>query len=195
MTPVVTVLWKPSGFSIAMAICPTGNLSESPRLALGSPLPWNLVFAGIGIFFLLASWQGGLTMLPLFALLVPALTMGYVAIRDTPGALDIIDTKKQERTNSIPMTELLPPIEEPLLPAPGVFFSKNGLQYPLPHWEAGHWGTLAGLAVGVVAWWLWGRRARAHFEHAVSPVGSEREGIVRPSYRKVQRFFSRCAGG
>ncbi len=62
------------------------------------------------------------------------------------------------------MTELLPPIEEPLLPAPGVFFSKNGLQYPLPMWDAGHWGTLAGGLVGIGAWWWWARSARAHFE-------------------------------
>lgn len=62
------------------------------------------------------------------------------------------------------MTELLPPIEEPLLPAPGVFFSKNGLQYPLPMWDAGHWGTLGGWLLGIGGWWWWARRARAHFE-------------------------------
>jgi len=61
------------------------------------------------------------------------------------------------------LTELLPPIEEPLLPVPGVFFSKNGLQYPLPVWDAGHWGTLAGLLGGIGAAGWWTRRARAQF--------------------------------
>jgi len=70
------------------------------------------------------------------------------------------------------MTELLPPIEEPLLPAPHVFFSKNGLQYPLPGWAPGHWGTIVGLLLGMGAWWAWARRARQQFESTgqVRPV-------------------------
>ena len=35
-------------------------------------------------------------------------------------------------------TEFLPPIDEALQPLPGVFFSKNGLQYPIPVWATGH---------------------------------------------------------
>ena len=62
------------------------------------------------------------------------------------------------------MTELLPPIEAPLKPLAGVFFSKNGLQYPLPVWEPGHWGTLIGLCVGIGAWKFWSHRATQHFE-------------------------------
>ncbi len=62
------------------------------------------------------------------------------------------------------MTELLPSIESPLKPLAGVFLSKNGLQYPLPVWEPGHWGTLIGLCVGVVAWKLWSRKVQHHFE-------------------------------
>ena len=62
------------------------------------------------------------------------------------------------------MTELLPPIESPLKPLAGVFFSKNGLQYPLPVWEAGHWGTLIGLCVGIGAWKFWSRHVKQHFE-------------------------------
>jgi general L-amino acid transport system permease protein len=60
------------------------------------------------------------------------------------------------------MTELLPPIEEPLRPLPGVFFSKNGLQYPIPVWAEGHWLTLAGLGLGAVGAWFWRRSARQH---------------------------------
>ena len=62
------------------------------------------------------------------------------------------------------MTELLPPIEEPLKPLAGVFFSKNGLQYPLPVWEPGHWGTLIGLCVGIGAWKFWSRHVKQQFE-------------------------------
>jgi general L-amino acid transport system permease protein len=62
------------------------------------------------------------------------------------------------------MTELLPPIEEPLKPLAGVFFSKNGLQYPLPVWAPGHWGTLIGLCVGIGAWKFWSRHVKQQFE-------------------------------
>ena len=62
------------------------------------------------------------------------------------------------------MTELLPPIEEALRPLPDVFFSKNGLQYPIPVWAPGHLFTLLGLAVGTVGIWAWARFARAQRE-------------------------------
>ena len=62
------------------------------------------------------------------------------------------------------LTELLPPVEHPLQPLPSWFFSKNGLQFPLPLWNSGHWGTLAGLAAGVGIAWGWRRFAVARFE-------------------------------
>jgi len=62
------------------------------------------------------------------------------------------------------MTELLPPIETPLKPMANVFFSKNGLQYPLPEWSAGHWGTALGLLAGAVLWRMGARRAHRQFE-------------------------------
>jgi general L-amino acid transport system permease protein len=63
------------------------------------------------------------------------------------------------------LTELLPPVESALQPLDGlVFFSKNGLQFPVPLWSAGHGGTLAGLAAGGVAAWLWRRFAHGRFE-------------------------------
>ncbi|PUE36176.1 amino acid ABC transporter permease [Limnohabitans sp. Hippo4] len=71
------------------------------------------------------------------------------------------------------MTELLPPIESPLKPLAGVFFSKNGLQYPLPVWEPGHWGTLIGLCVGIGAWKFWSRHVKQHFEAT---------GYTKPSF-------------
>ena len=57
------------------------------------------------------------------------------------------------------LTELLPPIDEALQPLPGVFFSKNGLQFPIPVWATGHvWhggrasslGIVGGLVLGAL---------------------------------------------
>jgi general L-amino acid transport system permease protein len=53
------------------------------------------------------------------------------------------------------LTETLPPIESPLLPLPHVFFSKNGLQFPIPVWAPGHVGTLFGLGLGALAFIVW----------------------------------------
>ena len=61
------------------------------------------------------------------------------------------------------LTEMLPPLEE-ALHAGGFYFSKNGLQFPIPHWEPGHAGTLAGLGAGFVAALVWRARARRRFE-------------------------------
>lgn len=62
------------------------------------------------------------------------------------------------------LTETLPTIEEALKPLPGVFFSKNGLQFPIPLWADGHALTLAGMSLGLVLAVWWGRQARRHFE-------------------------------
>jgi general L-amino acid transport system permease protein len=59
------------------------------------------------------------------------------------------------------LTEMLPPIEEALRPLPGVFFSKNGLQFPHPLWASGHWATVIGFVVGCVGVWGWWRYTAA----------------------------------
>ena len=58
-------------------------VDRDARQVFGGALPWNMLFAAVGVLLLVVSWQGGLATLPLTALMVPALTMGYVAIRDT----------------------------------------------------------------------------------------------------------------
>ncbi|MFM9998841.1 MAG: amino acid ABC transporter permease, partial [Burkholderiaceae bacterium] len=82
------------------------------------------------------------------------------------------------------LTELLPPIETALQPMAGVFFSKNGLQYPVPVWAGGHWMTLAGLALGVVAVWAWSRATRAHLYAT---------GLVRPVFWPGLAILIACA--
>jgi general L-amino acid transport system permease protein len=69
------------------------------------------------------------------------------------------------------LNEWLPPVAEALNPFPGIFLSKSGMSFPVPDWERGHLVTLAGLAVGIAAAWLYRRFARATFE---------RTGIPRP---------------
>jgi len=62
------------------------------------------------------------------------------------------------------LTEFLPPIDEALQPLPHVFFSKNGLQYPIPFWAMGHVWLALGALVGCVGAWGWARFARRRFE-------------------------------
>ncbi len=63
--------------------------------------------------------------------LVKALCSGYVELtRNVPLLLQLFMWY-------FALTEFLPPIEEALQPLPGFFFSKNGLQFPLPTWEGG----------------------------------------------------------
>jgi general L-amino acid transport system permease protein len=62
------------------------------------------------------------------------------------------------------LTEFLPPIDEALQPIPDVFFSKNGLQYPIPVWATGHLWMAGGIVVGIVAAWCWSKIARRRFE-------------------------------
>jgi general L-amino acid transport system permease protein len=62
------------------------------------------------------------------------------------------------------LTEFLPPIDEALQPLPDVFFSKNGLQFPIPLWALGHVWLAAGALAGCAAAWGWARIARRRFE-------------------------------
>ena len=62
------------------------------------------------------------------------------------------------------LTEFLPPIDEALQPLPNVFFSKNGLQYPIPVWALGHVWVATGVVLGCVGAWAWSRFARVRHE-------------------------------
>jgi general L-amino acid transport system permease protein len=50
-----------------------------------------------------------------------------------------------------------------------VFFSKNGLQYPIPVWAWGHVLLAAGALAGCVGAWAWARIARRRFEATGRP--------------------------
>ena len=78
------------------------------------------------------------------------------------------------------LTEFLPPIDEALQPVPNVFFSKNGLQYPIPVWAVGHVWMAAGIVAGIVAAWCWSKIARRRFEATgrASPVWLPGLGLI-----------------
>ena len=61
------------------------------------------------------------------------------------------------------LTEMLPSIEDALQPIPDVYFSKNGLQFPIPVWDAAHLWMTVGIVVGIGAAWAWGRACARHF--------------------------------
>ena len=148
---------QPAGFAIGETIVPF-DADESYGKAYLVGLSNTLRVALVGI--VLATLLGTLIGVGRLSrnLLVRSLCGTYVEItRNIPLLLQLFMWY-------FALTEFLPAIEEALHPVPGVFFSKNGLQFGLPTWEPGHWGTLAGLAVGLAAVALWRRTARSRFE-------------------------------
>ena len=149
---------QPAGFAIGESIVPFDS-AESYGKAYLVGLSNTLRVAVVGI--VAATLLGTLVGIGRLSrnLLVRSLCGAYVEVlRNIPLLLQLFIWY-------FLLTELLPPVESALQPLAGlVFFSKNGLQFPVPLWSAGHGGTLAGLAAGGVAAWLWQRFAHARFE-------------------------------
>jgi general L-amino acid transport system permease protein len=149
---------QPAGFAIGETLIPFDS-SESYLKAYLVGLGNTLRVALVGI--VLATLLGTVIGVGRLSrnLLVRSLCSAYVEVtRNVPLLLQLFIWY-------FVLTELLPPIEE-AMHAGGVFFSKNGLQYPLPLWEPGHWGTLAGMAAGLVGAGFWARAA--HRRHAAT---------------------------
>ena len=148
---------QPAGFAIGESVVPFDaadsygkaylvGLSNTLRVALAGIVAATLLGSLIGIGRLSRN------------LLVRSLCGAYVELlRNIPLLLQLFIWY-------FLLTELLPPIETALQPLPTLFFSKNGLQFPLPLWAGGHWATLAGLAGGAAAVWGWRRLSRQRFE-------------------------------
>jgi general L-amino acid transport system permease protein len=146
---------QPAGFSIGESVVPFDSsesygkaflvgLSNSLRVAIVGAVLATLLGTAIGIGRLSHNF------------LVRTLCSAYVEVfRNVPLLLQLFIWY-------FVLTELLPPIDTAFHPAAGVFFSKNGLQFPIPVWASGHWLTLAGLLAGGVGAWVWARRARQH---------------------------------
>ncbi|MFZ2652495.1 MAG: ABC transporter permease subunit [Burkholderiaceae bacterium] len=155
---------QPAGFAIGESIIPFDS-AESYGKAFLVGLSNTLRVAIIGI--VLATGLG--TLLGIGRLshnfLVRMLCSAYVEFfRNVPLLLQLYMWY-------FILTETLPPINEALRPFEGAFFSKNGLQFPIPVWSAGHAFTLAGLGLGIAAAIVWRWHSMRHFEAT---------GIARP---------------
>ena len=157
---------QPAGFSIGESVVPFDS-AESYGKAFLVGLSNTLRVAIVGI--VLATVLGTLVGIGRLShnFLLRTVCSAYVEVfRNVPLLLQLFIWY-------FVLTELLPPIETALQPAAGVFFSKNGLQYPIPLWESGHWLTLAGVAAGCVGAWAWVRHTRQHLFAT---------GVLRPSF-------------
>jgi general L-amino acid transport system permease protein len=148
---------QPAGFGIGESVVPFDS-SESYGKAFLVGLSNTFRVAIFGIFF--ATVLGTLVGIGRLSrnFLIRALSGAYVdSVRNVPVLLQLFIWY-------FVLTEMLPPIEDALHPLPGVFFSKNGLQFPHPEWAPGHWATLAGFVVGLIGVWAWSRWVRARRE-------------------------------
>lgn len=150
-------LVQPAGFGIGESIIPFDS-SESYVKAFAVGVSNTLRVAALGI--VLATLLGTLIGIGRLSrnFLLRSLCGAYVEFfRNVPLLLQLFIWY-------FILTETLPTIEEALKPLPGVFFSKNGLQFPIPLWAEGHALTLAGMFLGLVLAVWWGRQVRRHFE-------------------------------
>lgn len=147
---------QPAGFGIGESILPFDS-SENYLKAFAVGLSNTLRVAIVGI--LLATILGVLVGVGRLSrnLLVRSLCSAYVEItRNVPLLLQLFIWYFM-------LTELLPPINE-AIQGGGFFFSKNGLQFPLPSWSPGHWGTILGLVAAISGTLVWARVARQRRE-------------------------------
>ncbi len=150
-------LVQPAGFGIGESIIPFDS-SESyvKAFAVGVSNTFRVAALGIVLATLLGTFIGIGRLSRNF--LLRSLCGAYVEFfRNVPLLLQLFIWY-------FILTETLPTIEEALKPLPGVFFSKNGLQFPIPLWAEGHALTLAGMFLGLLLAVWWARKARRYFE-------------------------------
>ena len=150
-------LKQPAGFAISESLLEFDS-SDSYFKAYLTGLSNTLRVALLGI--VLATVWGALVGIGRLSrnFLIRSLSTAYVeAFRNVPLLLQLFIWY-------FILTEFLPPIDEALQPIPDVFFSKNGLQYPIPVWAIGHLWMAGGILVGIVAAWYWSKIARRRFE-------------------------------
>ncbi|MEO8304865.1 MAG: ABC transporter permease subunit, partial [Betaproteobacteria bacterium] len=153
---------QPAGFAISESLFPFDS-SDSYAHAYLTGLSNTLRVAIVGI--VLATGLG--TVIGIGRLsknfMVRALCTAYVeSFRNVPLLLQLFIWY-------FVLTEFLPPINDALHPLPDFFFSKNGLQFPVPVWAIGHALMAAGALIGAGAAWAWARNARRHFEATGHP--------------------------
>jgi general L-amino acid transport system permease protein len=154
---------QPAGFAIGESVVPFDS-AESYGKAFLVGLSNTFRVAILGILF--ATVLGTLVGVGRLSrnFLVRTLSGAYVdLVRNVPLLLQLFIWY-------FVLTEKLPPIEEALHPLPGLFFSKNGLQFPHPVWADGHLFTVAGFVVGLIGVWWWSRMSRVRFERTGKPT-------------------------
>jgi general L-amino acid transport system permease protein len=148
---------QPAGFAIGESVVPFDSAeSYGKAFLVGLSNTFRVAITGI----VLATVIGTLVGIGRLSrnLLVRSLSGAYVdLIRNVPLLLQLFMWY-------FVLTEMLPSIEEAMHPLPGVFLSKNGLQFPHPEWVPGQWGTVAGFVVGLVGVWGWARWVRARHD-------------------------------
>ena len=153
---------QPAGFGIGESVVPFDS-SESYGKAFLVGLSNTFRVAILGI--IMATALGTLVGIGRLSrnFLIRTLSGGYVdLVRNVPLLLQLFIWY-------FVLTEMLPPIEEALHPLPGVFFSKNGLQFPHPEWAPGHWVTVIGFFVGCIGVWGWSRYVAARLAATGNP--------------------------
>jgi general L-amino acid transport system permease protein len=148
---------QPAGFAIGESVVPfDSSESYGKAFLVGLSNTFRVAILGIALATVLGTLVGIGRLSRNF--LIRSLSGAYVdLVRNVPLLLQLFIWY-------FVLTEMLPPIETALRPLPDVFFSKNGLQFPHPLWESGHWGSVIGLLAGVAAAWGWARYSRARFE-------------------------------
>ena len=145
---------QPAGFAIGESVVPFDSAeSYGKAFLVGLSNTFRVAILGI----IMATLLGTLVGIGRLSrnLLVRTLSGAYVDFfRNVPLLLQLFIWY-------FVLTELLPPIEEALHPLPGVYFSKNGLQFPHPVWSPEHWATVIGFVVGCVGIWGWSRLVAA----------------------------------
>jgi general L-amino acid transport system permease protein len=158
-------LLQPAGFSIGESLFPFDSAETYLKaFAIGLSNTLRVALVGIVLATLLGTLIGIGRLSKNF--LVRTLCSAYVELfRNVPLLLQLFIWY-------FILTETLPPIEEALRPVGDVFFSKNGLQFPVPVWSDAHIFTVLGFGLGLAGAWLWSRWAQRHFEAT---------GVARPA--------------
>jgi len=155
-------LQQPAGFAISESLWEFDS-SESYARAYLTGLSNTLRVALLGI--VLATITGTLVGIGRLSrnFLIRSLCTAYVELfRNVPLLLQLFIWY-------FIFTEFLPPIDEALQPLPGLFFSKNGLQYPIPIWATGHLFMVVGILAGILGSWYWAKLERRRFEATGRP--------------------------
>ena len=147
---------QPAGFAIGESIVPFDSAeSYGKAFLVGLSNTLRVALAGIVLATVLGTLIGIGRLSQNY--LVRLLCSAYVELfRNVPLLLQLFIWY-------FVLTEMLPSIEDALQPIPDVYFSKNGLQFPIPVWDAAHLWMTVGIVVGIGAAWAWGRACARHF--------------------------------